>query len=86
VIVAAKVNANTGPDFAQGNDDMAETLVHELGHYLGLSHNTADDKSVNIMFESSNGTGLGAKTLKPSQIEEMHQKLARNISRRGDRN
>ena len=86
VIVAAKVNATSGPDTFQDNDDMAETLVHELGHYLGLSHNTSNDMAANIMFPSSNGSGLAAKNLRPDQIEEMQQKLARNITRRGDRN
>ena len=86
VIVAATVNQQTGPDTFQDTDAMAETLVHELGHYLGLSHNTASDKTANIMFESSNGSGLTTKRIKPDQIEEMQQKLARNITRRGDRN
>ena len=86
VIVAAKVNATSGPDFNQDNDDMAEVLVHEVGHYLGLSHNTSDDKEANIMFPSTNGGGLSNNNLRPDQIEEMHQKLARNITRRGDRN
>jgi len=86
VILAAKANQDRGPDTLRTNEDMAETLVHELGHYLGLTHRTSNDKKANIMFSSSNGGGLSDNNLRPDQIEEMQQKLARNITRRGDRN
>lgn len=86
VIIAGKANRDSGPDTPRDSEDMAETLVHELGHYLGLTHRTSDDKEANIMFASSNGGGLSNNNLRPDQIEEMQQKLARNITRRGDRN
>lgn len=64
--------------------EMVYILLHEFGHYLGLSHKTAgcDD---NLMWPSLVGS-YSEKELDPEQIEEMHQKLARNISRKGDRN
>jgi Matrixin len=85
VLIAAKANATTGPDTEQSHAEMVETMVHEIGHYLGLSHNTSNDNPGNIMFPTASGTYKGP-TLRPDQIEEMHEKLSRNISRRGDRN
>jgi hypothetical protein len=60
-------------------------LVHELGHYLGLEHKTANGNRSNIMFESVQGL-YKLQSLRPDQIEEVHEKLSRNIARRGDRN
>jgi hypothetical protein len=85
VVVTGTTNATRGADFTNSVDDMTYILLHEIGHYLGLSHNTADDRQTNLMFDTKNGS-YSDKNLKPEQIEEMHQKLARNISRRGDRN
>lgn len=81
VVVAAR------PDNGKGEwpiGDMAYVLLHELGHYLGVSHNTAgcDD---NLMWPRIVGS-YSDKELDPEQIEEMHQRLASNISRKGDRN
>ena len=84
VIVAAKVNPTSGPDEVLSNDVMAQVLVHELGHYLGLTHNTADDKKTNIMFKSIE-TSLSNSHLNSDQIREIHDRLANNLSRRGDR-
>lgn len=81
VVVAVRPDSGAG-DFPVGT--LTYVLLHEIGHYLGLSHNTADEKSVNLMFDTLTGS-YSDKTLKPSQIEEMHQRLARNITRRGDR-
>jgi hypothetical protein len=65
---------------------MANVLVHEIGHYLGLSHGSANDNANNIMFDSyTQGSGFTGKLLLPDQIREMHDRLANNISRKGDR-
>lgn len=85
VIVAASSNPATGPDRPLGLADMAFVLVHELGHYFGLSHNSANDQPRNVMFESYDGEGFTGKFFVRDQIEEMHKRLANHISRRGDR-
>jgi hypothetical protein len=87
VIVAAMANQKSGADSPQSNADMAAVLAHEIGHYLGLSHGSANDNANNIMFDSyTAGTGFAGKLLLPDQIREMHDRLANNISRKGDRN
>ena len=86
VIVAAAANETEGADTKNDTDEMTLTLLHELGHYLGLSHGTADGKKKNLMFDSLEVDDYTDATLAPAQIEEMHQRLARNLSRRGDRN
>lgn len=85
IIMAGTVNPSSGPDFPNSRDDLTFIMVHELGHYLGLTHRTAGDDSGNLMFPTKSGQ-LGDKVLTPAQIREMHQKLARNLSRKGDRN
>ena len=52
VVVAKVVNANSGADFQQSVNEMAITMVHELGHHFGLSHNTANNNANNLMFPS----------------------------------
>lgn len=66
-------------------NQIARTLAHELGHYLGLSHGTGDGGAENIMTPSDLGLNINSTTLTPDQIEEMQQKLARNLTRKGDR-
>ena len=62
------------------------TLVHEIGHYLGLSHNSALDDPTNLMYpEGDLDKTLSDFRLFTTQIEEMHTRLAKNISRKGDR-
>jgi hypothetical protein len=85
VVLAATLNSTSGPDQFQSVSDMVYVLVHEIGHYLGLQHGSANDNKSNIMFESMQGL-YKSQNLRPDQIEEMHEKLSRNIARRGDRN
>jgi hypothetical protein len=85
VVVAATKNSTKGADVVQSVSDMVYVLAHEIGHYLGLSHGSANNSKANIMYESAQAT-YKTQQLLPDQIEEMHEKLSRNISRRGDRN
>ena len=86
VVVAAMANMSSGPDDVLTNEDMANVFVHELGHYLGLTHNTADDNPNNIMFEDhALGVLLSNKTFRTDQIRELHDRLANHHTRRGDR-
>lgn len=64
---------------------VARTLAHELGHFLGLTHGSGNGQAANIMTQSVNGLTIGESVLSPEQIEEMQTKLARNLSRQGNR-
>ena len=87
VIVAAMTNQKSGSELPQSNADMANVLVHEIGHCLGLSHGTADGNANNIMFDTCvAGSGFTGKLLLPDQIRGMHDRLANNLSRKGYRN
>ncbi len=86
VVVAKYVNANKGPDTELTTDQMAAVMVHEIGHHYGLSHNTSNDNSNNLMFPELVRPSLDSMLLNPDQIREMQDRLANNISRRGERN
>lgn len=66
-------------------NEVARTLAHELGHYLGLTHMTGSGSAPNIMTPSDLGLDIGQSVLTPDQIEEMHTKLSKNLTRQGDR-
>lgn len=63
--------------------EMARTFVHELGHYWGLEHR--NEQAWNIMAQSKYGKPLIDSQLTPGQIESIHQKLASDLTRQGDR-
>lgn len=79
----------SGVDTVLNNDFMAMTLVHELGHYLGLGHGTANGDSNNIMFEtgtlSTDTPILPTLSLWNDQVREMQDRLANNLARKNDR-
>lgn len=84
VMAAATFIDGNGEQQLLPDATIAYTLIHELGHYLGLQHNTANGSSANLMFpEVING--LSGVSLSTAQIEEMQQKLARAVARGGDR-
>ncbi|HET6522828.1 MAG TPA: hypothetical protein VFG47_23840 [Geminicoccaceae bacterium] len=66
-------------------DEMARTFVHELGHYWGLTHESGGGNPENIMTQSSTGKHITQSRLRDGQIEDIQQKLARNLARQGDR-
>ncbi len=85
LVMAAKATVN-GIDTVLLNETMAITLVHELGHYLGLGHGTADNDPGNIMFPDGDiATTLSDLSLKDDQIREMQDRLANNLARKKDR-
>lgn len=86
IAIAKVLNSDTGPDQPLGLHDGPMILAHELGHYLGLTHNTANDQRKNIMFPEITQTLLEHTYLTVDQIREMHDRLANNITRKGDRN
>jgi hypothetical protein len=87
LVVATVANLERQPDQILTNEDMAVTLAHELGHYLGLGHGTADKNANNIMTEEVTlGTPLSNYSLWDDQIREMQDRLANHHTRRGDRN
>lgn len=86
VAVCATANLKGWPDDVMTTGDMAVTLVHELGHHLGLGHGTADKDTYNIMFRRGRlGNSLSDFELDDDQIREMHDRLANHHTRRGER-
>jgi Matrixin len=89
VMVAATIVNRSGEQQDLSPDEMALVMAHELGHYLGLQHNTANADPSNLMapsFSDENGPlTLASLSLFPEQIEEMQQKLARVVARGRDR-
>lgn len=84
VMAAATFVDNNGEQHSLPDSTIAYVLIHELGHYLGLQHNTANGSSANLMFPEV-VNGLSGVSLSAAQIEEMQQKLARAVARGGDR-
>jgi hypothetical protein len=64
---------------------IARTLAHEFGHYVGLTHGTGSGQGDNLMTASDLGLAIDDTVLTPDQIEEMQTKLARNLTRKADR-
>ena len=61
-------------------------MLHELGHYLGLGHGTADKDPSNVMYKIFQlGTMLYEHSLENDQIREMHDRLANHHTRRDER-
>jgi hypothetical protein len=86
VILSVMNNSEGAPDAPRLNQEMAVNLVHELGHYLGLGHGTANENPSNIMIQSHPPTAqLADFELWDDQIRQMHDRLANHHTRRGDR-
>jgi reprolysin-like metallo-peptidase family M12B len=86
VIVSVTANSPGDLDSVFVNEDMARILTHETGHHFGLSHGTADKDKNNLMFNDfTRGEVLTNVELWSDQIREMQDRLANNISRRGER-
>ena len=79
-MVAATFVGSAGAEHALSNQLMGLVLAHELGHYLGLQHNTAGGNAANLMAPEAGGTALSVE-----QVEEIQQKLANALARGGDR-
>lgn len=84
VMAAATFIDGNGAEQSLSNNAIAYVLTHELGHYLGLQHNTAGGSSANLMYPEM-VNGLSGVSLSPEQVEEIQQKLARAVARGGDR-
>lgn len=78
VVVAMR---NTGPTGAQRTtSQLAKTLAHEIGHFLGSPHTTG---TTNIMRQGN--FDITTRTATVDQIQEWHTKLSRNLTRRRNR-
>ena len=84
-VAATHRDKDSGKVTHYDTDNMANVTVHEIGHYLGLLHSSSKGDTNNIMTAKAL-VRLKDAHLTQDQIRTMHQKLARNISRKGDRN
>lgn len=66
-------------------DEMVRTFVHELGHFWSLTHDSGGGEAANIMTQSKSGKNLASSRFRDAQIQDIQQKLARNLARQGDR-
>jgi hypothetical protein len=64
---------------------ISRTFVHELGHYWSLTHGSGGGAAANIMTQSTTGNPLTNSRFRVSQIQDMQQVLARNVTRQGER-
>lgn len=85
VVVSVTANIKDQPDQVMTNEGMAEVLLHELGHHLGLGHGTADKKQTNFMYKDWLGKPLADLEIEDDQIREMQDRLANHLTRRGER-
>jgi len=85
ITVAAMADFTDGTSAARPISEMARSLAHELGHYCGIHHPSANKVQKNIMFKEGNGDSISDRVISADQIEEMHTTLSKNIFRKGDR-
>ncbi len=81
VVVAARREDNA----AINQDEMARTFVHELGHYWSLRHQNDEPENIMAQTGSADGNTLEQSTLEDWQINAIHQKLSKDIRRKGER-
>jgi hypothetical protein len=86
VVVSAMGNLSSGADEPMTANDIGRVLAHEVGHYLGLSHGTANGAAKNLMADKhSIHQSIKEMVLTIDQVREMQDRLANHHSRRGDR-
>jgi len=85
VTVAAMADFTDGTSAPRSINEMARSLAHELGHYCGIHHPSANGNTRNLMHKKGNGDSILDRFLRADQIEEMHTTLSKNLFRKGDR-
>ena len=83
--VTAMVDYEGGGKGERDNEEMARTLEHEIGHYLGVHHPSANGNRKNIMFSGGGPDKIGNRVISADQIEQIHTALSKNIFRKGNR-
>lgn len=83
VFVARRVGLHK-PDIP--DDLMGYVLAHELGHYMGIGHGSADGRRTNLMFKDAPASFDPRRVqLSLRQVEKVHGVLAGNLARKRDR-
>jgi len=78
-IVSMRSNGSSGQQ--RNSQQIAKTLAHEIGHFLGTRHTT--NNSTNVMRQGN--ANINTRTATFQQIQEWHTKLSRNLTRRRNR-
>ncbi len=80
-IVTSLLNGAEGPLIPPGS--LAMNVAHELGHFFGSEHPSVSVIPTNIMTQGLED--INNRVADSEQIGEWHEKLARNLTRRGNR-
>jgi hypothetical protein len=64
--------------------EAGNTLAHEVGHFLGLSHDSAQRDNTNVMQGPGKGRDwwVGRRDFSGQQIEDAHEKLSKHITKK----
>lgn len=64
--------------------EAGNTLAHEVGHFLGLSHDSAQRDRENVMQGPGKGRNwwVGRREFSPQQIEDAHETLSKHITKK----
>lgn len=82
--VAITALRSGGPNGSRmGVSSLAMNVAHELGHFFGSTHGSANNNAANIMTQGLEP--ITNRVASVDQIEEWHTKLSRNLTRRRDR-
>lgn len=85
VTVAVMADFDDGTSEPRSINELARSLAHEIGHYCGIHHPSANGDCKNLMYKKGNGDSILDRFLDADQIEEMHTTLSKNLFRKGDR-